>query len=150
MRNHRDHELRHTRGWARQILRAKLIAMLRGTGDPPGSPKHSATASPIRTRESCHRNSRVSLTGVQSSALNFGRPPRGLIQFSVLPQRAKASHSPTDLPVRLFCNQPVKPLLKKYSAFPKSQISLYQPRPAPERATMLGSSPAIARPQGWR
>jgi hypothetical protein len=37
------------------------------------------------------------------------------------------------LPVRLFCSQRVKLTLKKYSAFPKSQITLYQPRPAPER-----------------
>jgi hypothetical protein len=37
-----------------------------------------------------------------------------------------------DLPVRLFCSQRVNLCLKKYSAFPKSQITLYQPRPAPK------------------
>src|ERR1700742_3753138 len=46
------------------------------------------------------------------------------------------SHASTDLPGRLSCNQRVNPRLKKYSAFPKSQITLYQSRPAPERGAL--------------
>jgi hypothetical protein len=44
--------------------------------------------------------------------------------------------SASDLPVGLPSRKPVQPLLQKYSAFPKSQISLYQPRPAPERGAL--------------